>query len=59
MKWLIKAESVWTFEKKLDTLWKNQRLKYDYKAYREINSGNQHIQHTDQGMESLDLESQA
>ena len=56
---MVKAESVWTFENKLDRLWKNQRLKYDYKENSDMNFGNQHIRHTDQGIESLELESQA
>ena len=40
---MVKAESVWTFEKKLDRLEKNQRLKYDYKENSEMNSENQHV----------------
>ncbi len=53
---VVKAVSVKSFEKKLNKFWKGQSLKYDYKAVIEINS---HVQCPNQGIVSLELESQA
>ncbi len=53
---VVNAESVKSFEKKLDRIWKGQSLKYDYKAIIEINLS---VQHPDQGIVNLELESQA
>ncbi len=53
---VVNAESVKSIEKKLDKIWKRQSIKYDYKVTIEIS---QHIQHPDQGIVSLELESQA
>ncbi len=53
---VVNAESVKTFEKKLDKIWKQQRIKYDYKATIEIN---QHGQHPELNTVNLELESQA
>ncbi len=53
---VMNAESVKTFEKKLDKIWKQQRIKYDYRATIEIN---QHGQHPEQNTVNLELESQA
>ncbi len=53
---VVNAESVKSFERKLDKFWRGQRLKYDHKATIEID---QHVQHPDQDILSLELESQA
>ncbi len=52
---VVNAESVKIFEKKLDKFWKGQSIKYDHRATIEIN---QHVQHPDQHIVSLELESQ-
>lgn len=53
---VVNAESVISFEKKLDKIWKGQSIKYDYRA--SIEAG-QRVRHPDQDIVSLELESQA
>lgn len=51
---VVDAESVQSFEKKLDKIWKRQRIKHDYRTTNEIN---QHVQHPEQDMVTFGLES--